>query len=265
MRRLAVLAALTFLISPAFAADLDVDLQLVLAVDVSRSMDVDEQRLQRDGYFAAFRHPDVLQAIADGALGRIAVSYVEWAGPGYNRIVGPWTVIASPADAEKFAAKLAAASFSHETGTSISSGLAFAAYLLEESGFNSVRQAIDVSGDGPNNAGMRVVPARDAVVSRGITINGLPIILKTGSFSPFNIANLGEYYRECVIGGPGAFMVTVADVTEFERAIRQKLVLEISGLPPRILPAADTVASPPIDCTIGEKTRGQYMYDFGFH
>ena len=194
---------------PALAAPPDVDLELVLAVDVSRSMDYDEQRLQRDGYVAAFRHPEVIAAISSGALGRIAVTYVEWAGPFYQTIVVPWTILANGADAEAFATKLAAAPLMNETGTSISGGLSFSAQLFDTSGARGLRRAIDVSGDGPNNMGLPVAPMRDQLVEEGITINGLPIMLKRSySFGPFNIPNLDVYYEDCVIGGPGAFMIT---------------------------------------------------------
>src|SRR5581483_6601654 len=128
-----------------------VDLELVLAVDVSRSMDVDEQRLQREGYASAFRHPEVISAITDGARGRIAVTYVEWAGSLTQWVKVAWQVIAGRADAEAFADKIAAAPLDSYMGTSISSGLRFAADLFRRSGMAGDRRAIDVSGDGPNN------------------------------------------------------------------------------------------------------------------
>ena len=245
---------------PALAAPPDVDLELVLAVDVSRSMDYDEQRLQRDGYVAAFRHPEVIAAISSGAIGKIAVTYVEWAGPFYQTIVVPWTILANGADAEAFATKLAAAPLMNETGTSISGGLSFSGQLFDTSGARGLRRTIDVSGDGPNNMGLPVAPMRDQLVEEGITINGLPIMLKRSySFGPFNIPNLDVYYEDCVIGGPGAFMITIDDISRFEIAIRRKLVLEIAGLPPRVIPAAETLRPPRIDCMIGEKSRGRWF------
>ena len=245
---------------PARAADTEVDLELVLAVDVSRSMDADEQRLQRDGYIAAFHHPEVIQAIQSGALGRIAVTYFEWAGPGFQTMIAPWTVIANAADADAFAGHLAAGPISRETGTSISSGLYFAVGRFANNGFTSERRAVDVSGDGPNNAGRPVDQTRDWVVERGITINGLPIVLRP-SFVPsaFGIPNLDVYYQDCVIGGPGAFMIAVTDPDNFETAIRRKLVTEIAGLPARVIQAADTVTAPRVDCQVGEKNRGAYF------
>jgi hypothetical protein len=247
---------------PAAAQGIDVDLELVLAVDVSRSMDFEEQRLQRDGYVAAFKHPEVIQAIQSGSTGRIAVTYVEWAGPAYQSVIVPWTVLASEADAHAFAGKLGQGEMMRERGTSISSSLFFTSQLFEGSGVNAARQAIDVSGDGPNNMGPPVVPMRDRVVAQGITINGLPILLRPGGgFGPYGIADLDIYYEDCVIGGPGAFMITVTDVEQFPEAIRRKLVLEIAGaMPePKLIPAAAFAPQPRIDCLIGEKSRGRWF------
>ena len=264
MRRwisLAAAFALTSVAGTAGAQVIDVDLELVLAVDVSRSMDYDEQKLQRDGYVAAFRHPEVIQAIGSGLVGKIAVTYMEWAGPYHQQVLVPWTIIGNAAEAEAFAARLSAEPILRETGTSISSGLAVAASQFGKANVRSVRQAIDVSGDGPNNMGLPVVPVRDELIEQGITINGLPIVLKSASaFSMFNIANLDVYYEDCVIGGPGAFMITVDDLQRFAAAIRRKLVLEIAGLPARVMPAAETFRpAPRVDCMIGEKTRRRWM------
>ncbi|MEX0852148.1 MAG: DUF1194 domain-containing protein [Bauldia sp.] len=255
---LSVSAVAVGLAGQAAADDLDVDLELTLAVDVSRSMDVAEQRLQRDGYVAAFRHPDVIRAITAGAFGRIAVSYFEWSDPGFRAPIVPWTLVASAEDAEKLAATLEAAPIRRERGTSISSGLYFAAGQFDGNGFRGLRQTVDVSGDGPNNMGYPVTSARDVLVRRGITINGLPIMLsRDGDHDDeSNIPDLDLYYADCVIGGPGAFMITVDETTRFDTAIRRKLVLEISGLPPRLILAAETPApAPRVDCLIGEKAR----------
>ena len=241
------------------AAAVDVDLELVLAVDVSRSMDYDEQKLQRDGYVAAFRHPEVIQAIQSGAAGRIAVTYMEWSGPSYQQVLVPWTIVGNRGEAEAFAALLEKAPMTRDSGTSISGGLETAARLFASSGARGDRQAIDVSGDGPNNMGLPVVTVRNQVVGQGIAINGLPIVLKTqDAFSLFSIPNLDAYYQDCVIGGPGAFMVTINDTNGFEKAIRRKLVLEIAGLQPRLMPAAEPLR-PAMDCLIGEKIRQQWM------
>jgi hypothetical protein len=251
--------------SPAAVAGTEVDLELVLAVDVSRSMDAGEQKLQRDGYVAAFRHPEVIRAIQSGAIGRIAVTYFEWAGPGAQTLIAPWTLIANADDADVFAAQLSDQAIGGETGTSISSGLYYAVGRLNASGFTSYRQTIDVSGDGPNNTGYPVDVTRDWVISRGVTINGLPIVLRPSyADGPLGIPNLDAYYRDCVIGGPGAFMIAVTDTANFETAIRRKLVTEISGLPARVVRAADIVAAEPkADCLVGEKTRPRMFFNLG--
>lgn len=241
-----------------------VDLELVLAVDISRSMDYDEQQLQRDGYVEALRHPEVIQAIQSGPIGRIAITYVEWAGPFHQAMVVPWTIVSGAGEAEAFAARVAEAPLVRERGTSISQGLDFSAGLFASSGAAGVRRAIDISGDGPNNMGLPVVPVRDRVVAEGITINGLPIMLKTSyAFGPYSIPNLDVYYEDCVIGGPGAFMITVDDLGRFAVAIRRKLVLEIAGTfpEPRIVKAASISLEPRVDCLIGEKQRGRWIYD----
>jgi uncharacterized protein DUF1194 len=232
-------------------AQIEVDLELVLAVDVSRSMDFDELDVQRDGYVAAFRHPDVVAAIRSGPLGRIAVTYVEWAGPQNQATAVPWTLIDGEEAAQAFAARLSATTRGRYMWTSISSGLLFAAAAFGNNEFTSVRQVIDISGDGPNNRGSPVEPVRASVTAAGITINGLPIVLKT--FGPYSIPNLDVYYEDCVIGGPGSFLFPVHDMSQLAHAIRRKLLLEIAGLPPLLLKASETRPMPRIDCLIGEK------------
>ena len=243
----------------AWAADTRVDLELVLAVDVSQSMDADEQRTQREGYVEAFRHPAVMQAINSGEFGRIAVAYLEWARPGFFAVAVPWTRIGSRLDAEDFAAKLSAAPPSSGTGTSISSGLLVASGMFAGNGFAGSRQTIDVSGDGPNNLGIPIAQTRDLLVNHGFTINGLPIMMKFTN-DGYDIPNLDAYYQDCVIGGPGAFMVRVVDVSQFEATIRRKLILEISGLQPRLMPAALTKPAAEVDCLVGEKARHRLFF-----
>jgi len=240
------------------AADTPVDLELILAVDVSRSMDTDEQKLQRDGYVAALTHPDVVAAITQGRHGRIALSYVEWAGPATQYKVMDWRVIDGPASARAFAAELARAPIQRFRGTSISNSLVFVAPQFDNNGYEAKRRVIDVSGDGPNNMGIPIEMARDPVVSAGITINGLPIMIKrAGDFT--SISNLDVYYEDCVIGGFGAFLVVVRSADQFAEAIRRKLVLEIAGREPQVIPAAATANGKRIDCLIGEKLREQWM------
>jgi hypothetical protein len=220
-----------------------VDLELVLAIDVSLSIDAEEARLQRDGYVAAFLDPAVVDAIKGGILGRIAVIYFEWAHAAHNRVVAEWTLIDSYDAAAGFASIL----HDREPGpahyTSISGAIDFAARLFDDNGFEGTRQVIDISGDGPNNRGDLVVRARDRAVAEGITINGLPILDQgPGPFGRYSIPNLDLYYRDCVIGGPGAFVVVAETFEDFASAIRRKLILEIAGLTPEELleePAAE--------------------------
>jgi hypothetical protein len=196
-----------------------VDLELVLAVDVSSSMTKDELRVQRGGYVSALRDPQVVSAILSGARGRIAIAYFEWASPEHQRLLMPWTVVDGPASIEAFAAGLEArpgASIARGLaggGTSISGGLSFASRLLQSNPFRGERQIVDVSGDDPNNCGAPISPAREALVARGATINGLAIS-RRGSPDVANSldeGNLGWYYEGCVIGGPGAFVIAVSD------------------------------------------------------
>jgi hypothetical protein len=263
IRDMLLAGAVSLAFSPASASadDVDVDLELVLAVDVSRSMDATEQRLQKDGYIEALQHPEVLAAIREGFLGRIAVTYVEWAGPGSHAIVAPWTVIDGKESAEAFVGTVSTAPPSYLHGTSISSALLFSSGLFEENGFRSTRQVIDVSGDGPNNMGYPVLDARELVLSRGITINGLPIMLHADFAGGYSIPNLDVYYEDCVIGGPGAFLITVESMDRIAQAIRRKLVQEIAGRMPEIVPAVAGFGAPErrIDCLIGEKLRRRWM------
>lgn len=251
----AVLAAWGALASPAesqTARPTEVDVELVLAVDVSRSMNFSELRLQRDGYVAAFRHPDVIRAIGQGLIGRIAVTYFDWAGPGQTRVVVPWTIITDASDANAFADALAENVPFGLRGTSISGGLVFARGLLADNDISGLRRIIDVSGDGPNNTGEPVTRERDRTIAEGIVVNGLAIDFGEDDFDTFSIPNLDVYYEDCVVGGPGAFVIPVNAPTQFEVAIRRKLVLEIAGVPARLIPA-QFEARRPTDCLIGEK------------
>lgn len=255
--------ALGFAVASAAAEDAAVDLELVLAVDVSMSMDYEEQALQREGYVAAFLHPDVVQAIESGLLGRIAVTYVEWAGEGLQRIVVPWMRVDGAGTARAFAQRMADAPLSRLRRTSISGALLFAGGLFAANGFEGIRRVVDISGDGPNNAGIPSPAARDVLIGDGVVINGLPIMLKLdqpGGF--FSIKELDLYYEDCVIGGPGAFFLTVTDMSEFAVAIRRKMILEIAGRSPpspRLVPVQYVPHRPRIDCLIGEKMWQQWF------
>ncbi len=238
-----------------------VDVELVLAVDVSLSMSPAELEIQRHGYAAALTHDSVLQAIADGVHGRIAVTYVEWAGTSMQRVVVPWTAIASREDAERVVRQLSAGPPNSARRTSISAALAFGSGLFEDSGFEGAKRVIDVSGDGPNNQGAPVTVVRDDLIRKGITINGLPLMTRGGFASVYDVIDLDRYYGDCVIGGPGAFMIPVNDWTQFPEAVRRKLVMELAGsASPRR--AAEAAAHPPvvfaateagIDCLVGER------------
>jgi Protein of unknown function (DUF1194) len=231
----------------------NVDIELVLAVDVSSSVDNGEQILQRRGYVAAFRDPQVIAAITSGSFGSIAVTYVEWAGE-HHKVVIPWRVIQSESDARAFASELASKPISRADLTSISGGLLFAADQFVESPASGLRRTIDISGDGANNSGPPVASTRDALVAQGITINGLPIMIRPSQITwPIGSVDLGLYYEDCVIGGSGAFTVKVEDQSGFQLAIRQKLFLEIAGIAPPVILAADDVQPRPLtDCLVGE-------------
>ncbi len=230
-----------------------VDVELVLAVDISYSMDPEELALQREGYSRALTSREFLNVLREGIHGKIAVTYFEWAGAGEQRVVVPWRLIEGPESADSVASEIAQAPLRRAARTSISGALLFGAQLFETSGYRGIRRVIDVSGDGANNSGQLVVVARDQVLARGITINGLPVMLKRPSYSTMDIELLDEYYEDCVIGGPGAFVVPVRERDEFINAIRTKLVLEIAGIvpEPRVVPAS--AANPRVPCTIGER------------
>ncbi|MEK9724411.1 MAG: DUF1194 domain-containing protein [Rhodospirillaceae bacterium] len=234
------------------AADVAVDLELVLAVDVSGSMDDDEHALQRSGYVQAFRHPAVINTIQSGYLGRIAVTYYEWAGPDSQVITVPWSLIDGPAAAEVFADVLAKQPRAYIRGTSISGGLLYGATLFDANGFAGPRRVIDISGDGANNMGVPVEAARDSVVAMGITVNGLPFMLKRYWDDD---APLDVYYKDCVIGGRGAFVVPVDAPIHMARAIRRKLILEIAEPSQLMILAAMKAQLKKADCFIGEKRR----------
>ena len=230
-----------------------VDVEVVLAVDVSYSMDPEEQALQREGYMAALSSREFLQALKQGAQGRIALTYFEWAGSNHQQIIVPWRLIDGPEAADGFAADIGWARYTRAMRTSISGALMFAQPLFEGSGFRGQRRVIDVSGDGVNNNGPPVTVVRDEVLRNGITINGLPILLKRPNPSTLDIDNLDVYYEDCVIGGPGAFVIPIKTREQFKEAIRTKLVLEIAGRTPErsIVPAA--APQPRVSCMIGEK------------
>jgi len=210
------------------AQAVEVDLQLVMAVDVSRSIDDEEAKLQRQGYIDAFNDKNVIDAIMGGQHHRIAVAYIEWAGSAYQQTIIDWTLIDSPQAAHNFASKLAEASRSAEMWTSISAGLLYSLAKFENNGFESKRRVIDVSGDGRNNSGPDMASAREAVLAKGVVINGLPVVNDRPNFGRPAERDLDVYYEQNVIGGPGSFMIVAKDFGDFTRAVRAKLIREIS-------------------------------------
>lgn len=232
MRRRMLLAAGGALALPAPARAVEaVDLQLVMAVDVSRSIDEEEARLQREGYRAAMLDQRVLAAVTGGVVGAVAVAYVEWAGMEYQQIVIPWTRIAGPADAAAWSDRLARSPRRSVSWTSISGALSFSRGVLAECPWKGTRRVVDVSGDGPNNNGPPAEGERDRLVEEGVTINGLPIVNDRPNFGVQPGRDLESYYREAVIGGPGAFLIVAEDFDSFGVAIRRKLIQEIAGMP----------------------------------
>jgi hypothetical protein len=234
-----------------------VDVELVLAVDVSYSMDPDEQALQRDGYRLALTSKEFLQALREGAHGKIAITYIEWAGQHDQRVIVPWRLIEGPESADAVAAEIARAPYRRASRTSISGGLAFAQGLFATSGYRGLRRVIDVSGDGPNNSGMPVAPVRDLIVNKGIVINGLPLMLKRPYRGMMDIAHLDWYYEDCVTGGPGSFVIPVRGREQFVEATRNKLVLEVAGRTPKARVVRTSAEHPRVPCLIGESLWNQ--------
>ncbi len=235
------------------AEDIEVDLQLFLAVDVSRSMTDRELEIQRRGYAEALTSDEVVAAIERGYLGRIALTYVEWANAGAQRIIVDWTLIETRADLKNFANQLTVRLENGLKRTSISSVITYATRDIDRNGFTSLRRVIDISGDGPNNSGVPVDQARDDAVAKGVVINGLPLMTKEGQDTAWHLPNLDAYYRACVIGGPGAFVVPVYNWEQFPIAVRRKLVLEMADAAPRVTPAAFHLdKAPAADCLVGE-------------
>ena len=219
--------------------EVPVDLELVLASDVSASIDAEEAQLQRAGYLAALTNPQVIDAIGRGVLGRIAVTYVEWAGT-QTSVVG-WTVIEDRASAHAFAIALRGAPLSSGATTSISGALDYSARLFDGNGFDGTRRVIDISGDGRNYAGRPLVFARADVLAGGITINGLPMLHLDADGTVLN-PGLDTYYSQRVVGGPGSFMVPALGANAFPDAILKKLIIEIAGINADALPGGARLA-----------------------
>jgi hypothetical protein len=204
--------------------DIPVDLQLILAVDSSGSIDTSEFRLQMDGFAAAFRNPSILEAVRRGPRGAIAVTLVEWSSINQQHQSIGWTKLCDDESVHTFADQIASSPrFVIGGSTSVSDALRYAAGLFAGSGFSSERRVIDVSGDGSNNSGLPPENIRDAVIATGITINGLAILTDE--------PGLAAYYQNSVIGGTGAFVMVAETFQTFSNAILSKLIQEIVALP----------------------------------
>ena len=230
-----------------------VDVELVIAVDVSFSMDLDELAVQREGYAEAIVSKEFLQALRAGPNSKISVTYLEWSASSDQKIIIPWRVIDGPETADAVANEIMRTPVRRGSRTSISGAILFGMPLFDQDPYRGLRRVIDISGDGPNNSGPPVTPVRDEAVAKGIVINGLPIMVKEPSYATIDIDNLDWYYEDCVIGGPGSFMIPIKGRENFKEAIRTKLIREVAGQEPGrpIRPASDK--EPRVSCTIGEK------------
>lgn len=231
LRRAALgLIAPLLVLSAAPATAAQVDLNLVLAIDVSDSIDASEGQLQRQGYIDAFRNPEVIEAIRGGRTGRIAVAYFEWADVGEQSLIINWMVIGDLESAKAFGDKLTNATANSGHFTSISAAITYALGLLKNAPHESDRRVIDISGDGRNNDGPPLDVARSAAQAYDVTINGLPIDNERSRLaSDMEAGQIAKYYREQVIMGPGAFIVEAKSFDDFERAIARKLLREIAS------------------------------------
>lgn len=236
------------------AADSPVDVAIVLAVDASASVDGSEEVVQRGGYVQALRHPDFARAMAAGFTGRVAIAYFEWAAHVHPGSHLRWQILETPEDAEALAAAIEALPHRSDYGTSISRALEFALAQFDDAPPDARRRVIDVSGDGPNNLGPPVQQVRDRVVEAGVTINGLPVLVRpSGTFPQIDL-----YFEACVIGGSGAFILPAQVPQEIAAAIRRKLIIEMSGEPPPL--RVTRISQTPIDCLVGERAWRELAY-----
>ncbi len=257
------LGMLTSQPSPLSAQTTEVDVELVLAIDVSRSMTPRELEIQRRGYAEALASKEVIEAIKGGLLGRIALFYFEWSGANSQRTIIDWTTIENESDARSVATRLTAEFNEALRRTSISGAIDFAANQFDSNNYTASRQVIDISGDGPNNQGKPVTLARDGALEKGIIINGLPLMTNEGMGSQFHLNDLDQYYIDCVTGGPASFVIPVLEWEQFPEAVRQKLVLELARQKTPGLPANNSLQPLPAaensyDCLIGERVWRQF-------
>lgn len=227
---------------PAHADGVPVDLELVLAVDVSHSIDETDGKLQRDGYVRAFQDPRVIDAIRSGRTGSIAVTYVEWSAEDYQRVVVGWSLIDGKEAADGFAARLAAQPRVSQSWTAIGAAIEAGVAMIEANAYQGQRKVIDVSGDGVNNSGRVPALARDLAITAGVTVNGLAIMRPKPAWTWPPEPPLDEYYRDNVVGGPNSFLIVATEPPAFPRAILQKLLREIAdagGAPAEYVSAGD--------------------------
>jgi hypothetical protein len=217
--------------APAQAAT-PVDLELVLAVDTSGSVNYEEAHLQRQGIADAFKSEELHKVVGFGVYGKIAVAYLDWSNQFENTVVVDWRLIDGKEAAMQFADDVLAAPTRSGRRTSISSAIVSSLELFEQSPYAGTRRTIDVSGDGKNNYGLSLAPIREEAIAKGITINGLPIMLEDWGRNTF--PDIDTYYANCVIGGRGAFAIVAKGFSDFSRAVRRKLIMEISSIPPEI-------------------------------
>src|SRR5262245_37775032 len=233
VRLLASVFVCAMALAGAASAAEPVDLLLVLASDVSRSVDAAKFKLQRDGYVAAISNPRVIDTIRSGPHGRIAICFVEWSGVGAQKVVIDWTLIDGAKTAQEFTSQLDEAQRSFADRTSISGGIDFAMTQFERAPFQSTRRTIDVSGDGTNNSGRDVTAARDDAVAQGVTVNGLVILseqpLSWNADHTNPPGGLEAYYRNNVIGGPNSFVMVAENFNSFGQAILNKLIAEVAA------------------------------------
>ncbi len=226
-----IFAAVAAFPAAAVAAE-KVDLLLVLAADVSRSVNSGKFQLQRDGYATAISDPRVLEAISSGRNGRIGLSFIEWSGAGSQRVLIDWTRVGNAEEAKGFGDHLLEAPRSFADRTSISGAIDFSMGQLAKAPFECERRTIDISGDGTNNAGRDVTLARDEALAQGVTINGLVILSETPlAWNPDHTnpqGGLDNYYRSHVVGGTGAFVIVAENFASFGKAIIKKLIAEIA-------------------------------------
>ena len=234
-------------------AEPSVDVELVIAVDVSYSMDLDELAIQREGYAQAIVSEEFLQALRTGSNSKISVTYFEWSASSDQKIIIPWRVIDGPEAADAVANEIMQTPVRRGSRTSISGAILFAMPLFDQDPYQGLHRVIDISGDGPNNSGPPVTPVRDEALAKGIVINGLPVMVKEPSYSTMDIDNLDWYYEDCVIGGPGSFVIPIKGRENFKEAIRTKLIREVAGRTTEHPTVPIAEKKPRISCTIGEK------------